>query len=132
MKISGWTYAEGGPEIPRKEEVPSTFYSEQKRADSAAGSEVPPAWDEPGYVDPGETHFDEGTRYWQGFAKVSTDQTKNLPVADNPERAMSPEWVARVTENNRPAEIAEDLEDAQWPKVVREKSRDFRSQIWPG
>lgn len=87
---NGWTARTEGTTLRRSDFPPEHFYDESMKADPAAA-----AWDEPGYIDPDLSHgsLDVGTRYWQGFAKAA------MPRAPEGERAMSPGWVAEVTES---------------------------------
>jgi hypothetical protein len=115
---SGWTF-ENDPPIPRHEIPPERFHRETEPADPAC-----PAWDEPGYVDPDCSHFDLplAARYWQGFAKRCSPREKKKEQ----ERAMSPEWVARVTEPGM-HQAREEEGDPNWERVVRIKERDRES-----
>ena len=127
----GWTSRDDETAIPRKDELPTQFYAAEKPGDPACA-----AWDEAGYVDPDNSHKDLplGTRYWQGYAKSAT------PRALEKERALSPEWVTRMTERGgqlRPPPFdPEDDPDPLREHVVREKETDRLSNrpetFWPG
>jgi hypothetical protein len=118
--MSGWTNRGSDAPVPRQDRPPVRFYEERIPADPACA-----AWDEPGYVDPETRHagLPLGARYWQGFAKR---------CAPRRERAMSPEWVTRVTANEHehpgPGEAR--------GQVTREKETERLirrpATFWPG
>lgn len=120
------------PAVPRQDSTPHDFHLEEKPGDPAC-----PAWDEPGYVDPDLNHsgLPLGARYWQGYAKPC-----RIPFSEREEHAMSPEWVARVTEPSPHHHVEDrDTPDPNWERVVRlhERERSARARLtghtsWPG
>ena len=119
---SGWTDRTEGTALRRSDIVPENFHAETVKADPAAA-----AWGDPGYVDPDLSHgsLELGTRYWQGFAKKATRPA-------NGERAMSPEWVAKVTPRHASGGTSFEEADPLREHVVREKEVNKRSWILPG
>jgi hypothetical protein len=109
----GWTNRGSDRNVPRQDRPPEKFYDEKVPANPACA-----AWDEPGYEDPDAAHADLplGARYWQGFAKKAPQIF---------ERAMSPEWVAHVTENEG-GEFPpwSEGEDVLHDRVIREKETE--------
>lgn len=119
----GWTDRGSERPVPRQDRAPEHFYEETIPSDPACA-----AWDEPGYQDPdlSHSHFPLGTRYWQGYAKRST------PRRPQEERAMSPEWVTKVTErggSERPPPFSEDESDPLRERVIREKETERLSWL---
>ncbi len=133
---SGWAI-ENDPPVPRHEKTPMHFQRELESAHPACA-----AWDEPGYIDPDLSHLDlpVGSRYWQGYAK-RCGKGRRRPAKRERERAMSPEWVAKVTAGSGHAgaphsSLDDEEEDPNRLRVVREKERDLISNastvLWPG
>ncbi len=128
----GWSFAPLYPSRRRHEDITRDFHRTEVPANPACA-----AWDEPGYVDPELKHsgLPLGARYWQGFAKPC-----RIPRSAKEERAMSPEWVASVTEPLPHEHVADrDTPDPHWHRVVRIHERE-RSGLerasgatsWPG
>ena len=117
---NGWTGRTEGHVLRRSEYPPAHFYDESTRGDPLCA-----AWDEPGYEDPDLSSgtLTLGTRYWQGFAKSSTAR------AQDQERAMSPGWVARVTEPGSAEMHPEEESDPQHFRVVRDKETGRISRL---
>lgn len=121
----GWTHRGSDRPVPRQDRPPEKFYAEQIHGDAAC-----PAWDEPDYVDPELRHADLplGARYHQG-----NGAKRSAPA--EAERALSPGWVAWVTQPRRRAHVPSSP-DANAERLTREKETDRLSRrqnsFWPG